>query len=103
MTDAKIQWLLDELWKLFSKEYESVTVHGEPWFISNTGTVFRFIVLVQLQSLIVEYADDVHAAERYMTDDGDQIDVDQNISEVISEIRAELKRESIMSQMRGGS
>ena len=86
--------LLEQVENRFSNDYETTMLNGQRCFVAPNGTVFFFIVLEQLRSLLVEYADDIQGAKSGIFDDGDLMDVDQSFEELIAEIREELQREA---------
>lgn len=85
--------LLKRIEAVFTEEYRTSFINDQLCFIDHSGTVFYFIILPQLNGLIVEYADDLDIASQDLYDDGDLIDIDQNFPNLIAEIKEELSHE----------
>ena len=85
--------LLEKVEDRFSSEYKTIEINGQRCFMSNNGTVFYFIILSELRSLIVEYANNIDEAKQDLFEDGDQFDIDQDLESLIDEIREEINVE----------
>ena len=79
---------------MFTNEYPTITIGDNWYFISAEGIVFYFIVLRQLRSLIVEYADSISDAKNDFFEDGDQFNIDQDFESLVQEIKEELSVET---------
>lgn len=75
------------------KNYKTTSIHGDTWFITDSGIVFTFVMIIELGSLIIEYADSIADAENGITDDGDQINIDLDVEQIINLAEVELRRE----------
>ena len=69
-------------------------IKDETCFISKQGVVFDFVILKELDSLIIEYADDIDAANKGIFYDGDQFDINQNFDSLVKEMKEELSIET---------
>ena len=95
MEKKSILELLEKVAIRFTNKYEPVKINGNDFFVGPNGTVFYFVALIDFETIIVEYADNLEKAEQRLFEDGDQFDVNQSFESLIDEIQKELDNENV--------
>lgn len=94
MEKKSIQNLLDQVEARFLNNYKPIDVNGNRCLVGPNGTIFYFVALIDFNTIIVEYADDINNAENGLFEDGDQFNINQDFESLIAELEDEISIET---------
>lgn len=89
--------ILERLEKLESRlqsKYKLIEINDSNYFMKKNGTIFDLIGLIKFNAIVIEYADTMEEAKKYMFEDGDlfyldEMDEEQMLEKMIEEIEEE--------------
>ncbi|MDK7187149.1 hypothetical protein HMPREF2758_02755 [Facklamia sp. HMSC062C11] len=84
-------YILNEIDRILSEKFEKTSVNNKDCFKVNDGTIFKVSFIEDFNGFVVEYAENDKNARNSLFEEGDLINCDLKIEEIIKMILNEIR------------